>query len=130
MNSEPKNSDVLQNLEFVVVNIWRKHREISDSAIARVYEAAFQHYRAEARGHQPKPCVLTGLERELSDGVTAMCEVRLGRRKMSADTEADIPAIPVSELVDCLRTLAKSVERHTRQGGRQGYLTFVDRFLP
>ncbi len=29
----------------------------------------------------------------------------------------------------CLHKLAKSVERHTRSGGRQGYPQFIDRFL-
>jgi hypothetical protein len=32
--------------------------------------------------------------------------------------------------VDCLRELVKSVERHTKIDGRQGYLTFIDGFLP
>ena len=37
--------DILQNLEFSVVEIWRAHPEMSDYAALRAYEAAFQTYR-------------------------------------------------------------------------------------
>ena len=130
MNSEPKNIDVLQNLESVVVTVWRKHREMSDHVAARAYEAAFERYRAEARGHQPKPCLLAGIDREVFDAVTAMCEFRLGRLPLADGPAESIPPISVAKLVDCLRELRKSVERHTKRGGRQGYLTFVNGFLP
>ena len=129
MNSEPKNIDVLQNLEFAVIEVFRKHREMSDHVVARAYEAAFEHYRAEARGHQPKPCVLTGLDREVFDAVVAMCEIRLGRTVTKNVVMEAVPPIAVNEIVDCLRELRKSVERHTKHEGRQGYLNFVDRFV-
>ena len=130
MNSEPKNIDVLQNLEFTVVSVWRRHREMSDHTAARAYEAALERYRAEARGHQPKPCGLAGLDREVFDSVIAMCEIRLRRKPIEGAEDDLIPPLPLTELVDCLRELRKSVERHTRHGGRQGYLTFVEGFLP
>ena len=128
MSAEPQNIDVLQNLEFAVVNIWRKHRDMSDYVAARAYEAAFEHYRAEARGHQPKACALTGLDREVFDAVIEMCEFRLGRSNDPNSEVDEMPSLPVPELVDCLRQLRKSVERH-RSGGRQGYLTFVAQFV-
>lgn len=129
MNSEPKNLDVLQNLEFAVVEVWRKHRDMSDHVAARAYEAAFERYRTEARGHQPKPCPLTGLDREAYDAVVGMCELRLGRATSDDAPGEAIPPLPVAELVDCLRELRRSVERHTRSGGRQGYLTFISAFV-
>ena len=130
MNSEPKNLDVLQNLEFAVVEVFRKHREMSDHVAARAYEAAFERYRTEARGHQPKPCVLTGLDREVLNAVVTMCELRLGRATIPGAPNDAFPMLPVVELVDCLRELRKSVERHTQREGRQGYLTFVERYVP
>ena len=36
---------------------------------------------------------------------------------------------PLDNLIACLQELAKSVERHTRSGGRHGYLQFIDGFL-
>lgn len=122
--------DVLQNLEFSVVQIWRAHREMSDYAALHAYETAFQFYRAEMRGHPPKPHTLTGLEAKASAAVQAMCEFRLGRGSYPGAGPEVIPPVPLAKLVDCLRELSKSVARHTKQSGRQGYLNFIDRFLP
>jgi hypothetical protein len=131
VSSEEENLDILQNLESAVVNIWRRHREMSDYTAARAYEAVFELYRAEARGHQPKPCSLTGLDLEVFDALKIICEYRLGRGKISGDDSSEpVPPVPVDTLLDCLRKLRKSVERHTKQGGRQSYLTFIDGFLP
>ena len=76
------NLDILQNLEFSVVEIWRGHPEMSDYAALRAYEAAFQIYRAELRGHAPKPPGLTGLDAEAFEAVKAMCEFRLGTQTL------------------------------------------------
>ncbi len=48
------------------------------------------------------------------------------------DSRRHVPelGIPVSELVECLREIQKSVPRWSQQGGRQGYLDFVSQYLP
>ena len=125
-----ENLDILQNLEFSVVEIWRAHPEMTDYAAQRAYEAAFQYYRAELRGQTSKPAALTGLDALTFEAVKAMCEFRLGRGPGPDGGATIVPPAPVQRVVDSLRQLAKSVERHTRAGGRQGYLTFVQRFLP
>jgi len=119
--------DVLQNLEFSVVEIWRTHPDMSDHVAHRAYEAAFQCYRAEARGHVQKPSGLTGLDATVFAAVKAMCEFRLGRAP--GPGPAGVPAVSLEEITDCLRELSKSVARHTKRGGRQGYLTFIDQYL-
>lgn len=124
------NLDILQNLEFSVVEIWRRNRAMSDYSALRAYEAAFQFYRAEARGQTPKSHGLTGLDADVFDAVKAMCEFRLGRDKSPMKAPEGVPAVPMEKIVDCLRELSKSVQRHTKLGGRQGYLTFIARFLP
>ena len=123
------NLDVLQNLEFCVVDIWRANREMTDYAALRAYEAAYQYYRAELRGHPPKPPTLTGLDAQAFAAVQAMCEFRLGRGRNPLAGPKTVPPVPLEKIADCLRELAKSVARHTKQSGRQGYLNFIDRFL-
>ena len=130
MSSEPKNLETLQSLEIAVVKIWREHREMSDHVAARAYEAAFERYRAEARGHQPKPCTFSGLDREIFEAVQQICEHRLGRAVLPQSEVKPVAGIPVSELVECWRELRNSVERHTRISGRQGYLSFISQFVP
>ena len=122
--------DVLQNLEFSIVEIWRASPEMTDYSALRAYEAVFQTYRAELRGHAPKAADLNGLDGEALMALRAMCEFRLGRGPASVAGPESIPPIPLQLLVDCLRELGKSVERHTNAGGRQGYLNFIDQFLP
>jgi hypothetical protein len=122
--------DVLQNLEFSVVQVWRAHPEMTDYSALRAYETAFQAYRAELRGQTPKAAGLSGLDGEVLAAVRAICEFRLGRGPAPVPGPDDIPPIELELLVDCLRELGKSVERHTKDGGRQGYLNFVAQYLP
>ena len=129
MSYSEKNLDVLQNLEFAIVEVWRAHPEMTDFTAQNAYETACQLYRAEQRGHTPKTVVLTGLDAIAFEAVKQICEARLGR---SSEFLKNVPIepIPVETLVDCLRTLSRSVERHTKISGRQGYLGFIDKFLP
>lgn len=127
---DDRNLDVLQNLEFAVVEVWRKHPDMTDYVAQRAYEAAFEWYRAEARGHLAKPPSLSGLDQVTFDALKEMCELRLGRGESLLGAAQSIPAVPVPLLVDCLRELRRSVERHTKLEGRQGYLKFIDAFLP
>jgi len=130
MKFAEENLDILQNLEFAVVEVWRAHPEMTDYTAQRAYEEARKFYRAEQRGNPPQPPALTGLDATAFEAVKAMCEFRLGR-SVGPPSEPEIPVspIPVAKLIACLQELAKSVERHTRSGGRQGYLKFIDAFL-
>ena len=55
MKWQEENLDVLQNLEFAIVEVWRANPEMTDYSALRAYEAARQYYRAELRGQPPKP---------------------------------------------------------------------------
>jgi hypothetical protein len=59
-----------------------------------------------------------------------MCEIRLGRKADPDEKMAALPPVPLEKLVGYLRELARSVERHTLISGRQGYLTFIDKYVP
>lgn len=122
--------DILQNLEFSVVEVWRKHSEMTDYTALRAYEAAFQLYREEYRDHAPKMPALKGLDAAAFEAVKAMCEFRLGRGPIPVPGPVSISPIPLETLIICLRELSKSVGRHTKEGGRQGYLNYIDQFLP
>lgn len=132
MNPSEEHLDVLQNLEFAIVEVWRAHPEMTDYSALRAYEAARQHYRAEQRG-KPAPALgLAGLDAVAFEELKKMCEFRLGRDPGPPAPEGQaepVPPLPLDTLIACLQELAKSVERHTRSGGRQGYLTFIDGFL-
>lgn len=133
MKWQEENLDVLQNLEFAIVEVWRANPGMTDYSALRAYEAARHYYRAELRGQPPKPPTLTGLDAVAFDALKRMCEFRLGRDSgpppASEKDAGPVPPLSLEKLLDCLQELGKSVERHTRSGGRQGYLQFIDRFL-
>ena len=129
MKQDDPNLDILQNLESAVIQVFRAYPEMTDYVALRAYEAAFQYYRSELRGGVPKPHNLTGIDTKTFDAVQEVCEFRLGRRPLSDRPDATISPASVETIVDCLRKLMRSVEFNTKQGGRQGYLTFVSQFV-
>ena len=128
MNPIEDHQDVLQNIEAVVTDVWRAHRELNNYTVMRAYEAALTLYREEARQHTPKPVALTGLDAEVFNAVKSVCDWRLGRSGPS--DQPKITPISLEDMVACLSRLRKSVDFWTKQGGRQGYLQFIERFLP
>jgi len=128
MKWQEDNLDVLQNLEFAIVEVWRANPAMTDYSAQRAYEAARQYYRAELRGQPPKEPALTGLDAVAFAAMKQVCKFRLGatpaRRPPAKKTPCPCRRSR-SRTLACLQELGKSVERHTRSGGRQGYLQFM-----
>lgn len=64
--------------------------------------------------------------------VQTMCDWRLGHDVLTTEESEALPPmepLQVEEIVACLKRIRKSVQRWTKQGGRQGYLTFVEQFV-
>jgi hypothetical protein len=129
----PKDEDLpaLQELETAIVMIWRRHPDMTDYVANRAYEAAVQFHRARSRGHEPKPSGLTGLDLDAFNAVQQVCENLLstGAAPRKGLPTGNTAPISLEKLLEYLRELNRSVERHTRHGGRQGYLQFIDDFL-
>jgi hypothetical protein len=128
------NFDLLQNLEFAIVTARQRHPELSDYGMQRGFEAALAHYRAQARGREPKPANLTGAEAAAYDLLIHTCEWRLGHRKPGEAEKANPPwaelePIPLPALIEGLQRLRKSVEFWTREAGPRGYLNFVSQHV-
>ena len=49
---------------------------------------------------------------------------------MKGNPRGNTAPVTLERLVDYLRELQRSSERHTSLGGRQGYLNFVRGFMP
>lgn len=128
MSRTSEHLETLKHFETAVIRYWRRHRDMTDHVVDRTYAAAYERYRAEARARTPKPITLTGLDKDLCDAVLSVCEQELGRLPKTEGKPT--PAITVDQLLDCLRELRRSLERRTKEGGRQGYLTFVEAFIP
>jgi hypothetical protein len=131
MNWKDDDLLALRELECAVIEVWRRHPEMSDHVVMRAYEAAYQWHRALSRGHEPKPANATGLDAQAMEAVRAAAQklVTTGPTPEKGNPHGDTAAVKLEVLVGYLRELQRSVERHTSQGGRQGYLSFVRAFL-
>ncbi|MBL7183063.1 MAG: hypothetical protein ISS50_01295 [Anaerolineae bacterium] len=131
---EERYQDVLQNIEFGIVQAYRNHPEMTDWEVLSAIEALLRTYRAKAKGRQVAPPSLDPLADAVYDFVKSMCEWRLGRerpftRKDGEPVELLVEPITLDELMACLKRVRKSINRWHRRGGRQGYLTFVSQFV-
>lgn len=122
--------DVLQNIEFAIVSVYRKQHDLRDVEVMRALEALIDVYRAEARGHTPKDMSLTGLEGMVFQRTKEMCEFRLGRQAVATRIQVSFEGDKtVHDILACLRKIRKSVGRWNKRGGQQGYLRFVSEFV-
>ena len=133
MRIEYEHTDVLQNLEFAVAELYREHPEMTDYAVLRVYEAVLEAYAAEKAGRAPRKLPLSDLEEGLSARIREVSEWRLERSALgeSEDGGEGLPPgepLPLDTLLLCLKRLVKSVNTWTRRSGRQGYLNFMSPF--
>ena len=98
-----------------------------------VINALIAHYRAQDPNRKARLPKLNEQAKQVYDGVESMCEWRLGNEVLvSADMKARGPRpepVTLDVIVDCLKRIRKSVQRWNKQGGRQGYLTFIQQFM-
>jgi hypothetical protein len=122
----------LRELESTILRIWSSHQEMNDYTVSRAYEAAHQLYRSRWRGREAKPPSLYGLDLETFNAVREVCEKLLASAAKPVDgmPMGSTNPITLEKLVEYLRELTHSAERHTKLGGRHGYLEFVRGFFP
>src|SRR5882762_4635019 len=81
MALEDVHLDVLQNIEFAIVSVYRKQHALRDVEVMRALDALIDVYRAKARGHTPKEVNLPEPENTVFQQAYTMCEFRLGRQE-------------------------------------------------
>lgn len=131
MRVEDQYMDVLQNLEFAVSTTFRQHPDLTDFDVETVYNALIQYYKGK-QSIDPATLQRTELRKTLCQSVKAMCDLRLGESALqseSGDSFSLGESISSEEMVICLKRLQKSVQKWSKQGGRQGYLNFIGDFV-
>jgi hypothetical protein len=126
---EEKYLDVLQNIEMTIVRIYRNNRHLLDYDVDRVLELLWQEYRNEGTGKAPSTPTLNEIAQTLHDQLRQICEWRLGRPseiKTQGWFQAKPEPVSVDEIMGCLKRIRKSVRLWNKEGGRQGYLYFID----
>ena len=132
MNVEEEYLDVLQNIEAVIVTIYRGHPEMTDYDVDKTLAALIQTYRNEAAAKSLIIKPAGDLSILVYEQVAAICNWRLGRSSMLDKKGKSLPMpeiLTTETIILCFKRIRKSVETWTKQGGRQGYLTYISQFL-
>jgi hypothetical protein len=133
MNVEEEYTDVLQNIEFAIVSVHQRQPLLVDFDVDAALAALMAHYRAQAIGREARPVRLNDRAQQVYEMMETMCEWRMGNdARMSADMRQRGPKLPpvsMDVITACLKRIRKSVQTWNKEGGRQGYLTFVERFV-
>jgi hypothetical protein len=133
MKFEEQYEDVLHNLEFGIVQVYRQHPELVDWDAEIALNALIVFYNAQAQGKPAELRVLPKLQNEVAHFVQAMCELHLGRGSLrdKNDQPFKFGGTPktTQEIIACLKRIRKSVQYWSKENGRQGYLNFVREFV-
>lgn len=132
MAIEEDHQDVLQNLEFAIISLYRQTPDLIDAEVLTAIEALIRIYGAEAQGKSVRDRPIRGLSQKLAEAVKEMCEFRLGRSR-PIDSESNSveipPPISLDVLVACLKRIQSSIKFWSKREGRQGYLNYVQQFI-
>jgi hypothetical protein len=130
---EEENIDVLQNIEMTIHYLRLGAAGLTDYEVDRALEALVKNYQGEAIGKEPvlphNPNALI-----VYTAVHAICDLRLGRNDAFPDgfeksSEGEFVPISVDTLIKALKRLRKSVALWNKQGGTQGYLNYISKFV-
>lgn len=133
MDVEEEYLDILQNIEFAIMAVYQQDPLLVDFDVEAAVNALITNYRAESQNHEARQPNLNERAKLVFQSVGAMCEWRLGREGFvpedgSAQGFRGEP-VTLDVIGACLKRIRKSIQRWNREGGRQGYLTFVQRFV-
>jgi hypothetical protein len=133
MDVEKDHLDVLQNIEFAIVSVHQRQPALVDFDVDAALNALIAHYQSKAIDRPARQSNLNERAKQVYEMVQAMCDWRLGDETLlSADMKRRGPRPEprnTEVIVACLKRIRKSVEKWNKQGGRQGYLTFVEQFV-
>ncbi len=124
MQFEEQYEDMLQNIEFGIISVYRDHPQMVDHTAMRALEALIDHYVAQKIGRAPKRFALDALETATFDRMKAMCDWRLGIEP-GPNNEIRVNPLTVDEILQCLKRILKSTHHWNKESGRRGYLDFV-----
>ena len=130
---EGDHQDVLQNIEFAIVSVYRRNSGLADYDVEKALNALISDYQAQLQDQTAKAPRMTTLTQQVFDSVKAMCEWRLGREALVSEENQSQMMIPdpisVDVIIASLKRIRKSVRKWNKRGGRQGYLQFIDQFI-
>jgi len=132
-NFEEDYLDVLQNIEAAIVSVYREQPGLLDYEVEKALTALIRAYEAENQSRTFIVPVLSPVPQAVYEQVQAMCDWRLGRAGPGSPAAIEgippLDALPLADIVACLKRIRKSVQKWSKREGRQGYVRFVSEFV-
>jgi hypothetical protein len=133
MSVEEKHLDVLQNMEFAIIQIYRSTTDLIDLEVLNAIESLIRTYNLEVKGGFASSPKVKGISATVAEAVKEVCELRLGRtsadNKWIQSTDEITEAKTVQNIIDCLSRIRSSIKFWTKKEGRQGYLNYINKFI-
>jgi hypothetical protein len=132
MRVEEEHFDVLQNMEFEIIQVYRSTSDLIDAEVLNAIESLIHSYNLEVKGGFAASPKVKGISAIVATAVKDICELRLGRGS-KLDERADLfdATAPktVQNIVDCLKRIQSSIKFWTKKNGRKGYLEYISKFI-
>jgi hypothetical protein len=129
MSVEDQHLDVLQNIEFAIMEVYESTPDLIDAEVLKAIETLTRMYSAEAQGKSGSSLTIRGISAEVAEQVKEACEIRLGRAPAIPATDELMEPKTLTDIIDCLKRIQSSIKFWTQKGGRQGYVNFVQNFF-
>ncbi len=127
--------DVLQNIEYAIVSVYKQHPDLTDYDVIHVFDALADAYSGEKVGRPPRYFRLSERENILLNYTRQTCELRLGRiviepePDMASDIVPSSDVLQIDEIILCLKKLTMSAKKWNKRNGMRGYLNFISQFV-
>ena len=126
MSVEEEHFDVLQNMEFEIVQVYRSTSDLIDAEVLNAIESLIHSYNLEIKGGFAASPKVKGLSATVATAVKDACEIRLGR---GSNADELIEPKTIQNIVDCLKRIQSSIKFWTKKNGRKGYLEYISKFI-
>ena len=132
MAVEEQYTDVLQNIESAIVGVVKEEPRLLDLDVIEALDALIRGYGLEEQCREWPRTNLSSRAVLVFDGCKVICEWRLGRAPMTTSRGRTITPAPIglAAIVHCLKRLRKSTRFWNERSGRQGYLTYIQEYVP
>ena len=128
MRLEEQYAEVLQEIESGIVEVFDSKPKLTDREVLNAIDCLIVLYELEKRNRIGVSRIPSGRSKLVYESCKETCEFQLGR-SLSSDSGSTVSAnMTASEIYQCLKRLRKSIRLWHKEGGQQGYLSYVRGF--
>ena len=126
--------DVLQNIEFALVETYKKYEAMTDYDAEKAITTLIKTYQTGNHEHEDLPPILrTEEQKHAYTFAKSMCDMRLSGdfsfEKNNKPVSLEMEPLEIDEIIACLKRVRKSIKMWNKKLGQRGYFHFVREFV-